>query len=478
MISPKAKMLSNRDKEYIHSKALDLLKNVGIQFNSSKALAILADAGCQIDGDKQVAKIPSELVEKSLKTLPSNFKMCALDPTNDFMCGDGQLYYTAPGQCIWFRDLETRQRRLATLDDLVTCNMLIEEMDEIQEWAPMVLPGDVDPSMQTLRVYQAALKQTTKHLLAGAEQISDVPYILQLMDVILGDRNFLKERPILSIVINPSSPLKNGGQLVDIILEFAPYKLPIFMQFLPLAGATSPVTLAGTVVQETAAFLGNMVLYQTAAPGWPIIWALATGVLDMKSGRFAGGPESVMMTFSLLEMSKYYGVPSNSFGSSSSEATYVGYKNGMEAMFGLVMFGALGGVDNFWWPADMDGFNLMDLANVILAKEPVRQIDRLKRGMILDDEYTMLETMIKVGHEGKYLSEASTRKYFKREHLLPDLFPRDTIEAWEARNETEDDIALVRINEMLSVHEPKEMPPEIEKEIDKIVDAAEKAYSE
>lgn len=65
--------------------------------------------------------------------------------------------------------------------------------------------------------------------------------------------------------------------------------MPIFLQFLPLAGATPPVTLAGTVLQENAAFLGNITLFQLAEPGLPIIWAAAAGVIDMRTGRYVGG---------------------------------------------------------------------------------------------------------------------------------------------------------------------------------------------
>jgi trimethylamine--corrinoid protein Co-methyltransferase len=478
MLTPHATMLSKQDKQTIHEKSLVLLQKVGVKFNSKKAIDILADAGCDVDKDELIARFPPEVIEQAIKSLPSQFPKAAMDPAKDFVCGDGNLYYTAPGQCPYFRDLETRERRPATLKDLEVCTKLVEELDLIQEMCPMVLPDDVHPSMRGLRAYEMILKYSTKHTLGGSEQLRDVPYILELMDVILGDRSKLKERPIMTLVINPSSPLLNGGTLVDVVLEFTEFKLPIFLQFLPLAGATSPITLAGTVVQSNAEFLGNIALYQTASPGWPIIWALATGALDMRSGRYVGGAESVLMTFALIEMAKFYGVPCNSFGSSSSEANSLGYQNGVEAMFGLVMFGAMGGVDNFWFPADMDGFNLMDLANVVLATEPMRQLEWLMKGMQLDDEHIMLDTMIRVGHEGSYLKEPSTKKYYKTEHLMPDLFPRETIEAWEARHQSEEELALERVRELLKNHKKKELPGEVEKEIDKIIAAAEKDFLE
>jgi trimethylamine:corrinoid methyltransferase-like protein len=97
--------------------------------------------------------------------------------------------------------------------------------------------------------------------------------------------------------------------------------------------------------------------------------------------------------------------------------------------------------------------------------------------MVLDDEHAMVDTIITLGHEGSYLKDKSTMKFFKQEHSLPDLFPRETFERLEARNQTEEALALERVNELLNQHEVKELSPEVVKEIDQIIAAAEKAYS-
>lgn len=475
MAMPTISFLSKEEKERIHAQSLDILQKVGIQFNSTRALKILEEAGCQVDWDERSAQFPSQLVEQALQTLPSQFLMAARDPAHDLICGDGQLYFTSSGQCPYFRDLETRVRRPATLDDLIICARLTEAMDEVQEWCPMVLPSDVSPAMRAMRAMEVTLLHTTKHLLGGAEARAEVPFVLECIDAVLGDRARLRERPIFTAIINPSSPLKNSGTLVDNILDFAPYRVPVFLQFLPLAGATSPVTLAGTVLQENAAFLGNITLFQLAEPGLPIIWAAAAGVIDMRTGRYVGGAEEVLMTLALIDMARFYGVPCNSFAASSSEAFGPGYQNAMETMFGLVVYSALANVDNLWWPADLDGFNLMDLASVVLSTEAVRQVDRMRKGMSLDDEHLMHDLIVKMRFEGKYLSERSTRKYFRQEHLMPDLFPRQTYESWEEKGQSEEDVALARVRELLDSHEPPTVAPEVRRELERIMAAAEAA---
>ena len=475
---PSISLLGQDEKERIHSQSLEILEQVGIQFNSERALTALEEAGCQVDRDEGWARMPAELVQQALDSLPSEFPLAALDPAHDLVCGDGQLYYTSAGQCPWFRDLESRERRPATLEDLKLCARLTQSMDEVQEWAAMVLPSDISPGMRLMRAIEVTLLHTSKHFLGAAERREEMALLLECMDAVLGDRARLRERPIFSMVINPSSPLKNGGVLVDNVLDLAPYRVPIFLQFLPLAGATAPVTLAGTVLQENAAFLGNITLYQVAAPGWPIIWAAAAGSMDMRTGRYVGGPEQILMTLALIEMARFYGVPCNSFAASSSEAFGPSFQNGMETTFGLVVYAALANVDNLWWPADLDGFNLMDPASVVLATETVRQMRRMRQGIVLDEEHLMHDDILRMGFDGKYLSERSTKRYFRKEHLLPDLFPRQTYESWEAQGQSEEQVALARVQELLREYELPTVAPEVRRELARIMKVAEKTLTQ
>jgi trimethylamine--corrinoid protein Co-methyltransferase len=470
---PKITLLSQEEKEEIHEKSLDLLQKVGIQFNSKRAISILADAGCEVNLENLSAKFPPHLVEKALETLPSSFLLAARDPEKDFIMGDGGLYFTAPGVCPWITDLDTGERRLATLDDMIQSAHLAEAIDEINQWVPFVLPSDVPPKMRGLRALQVTLLHTSKNFFGATERLETVPYFLECIDAVLGDRSNLLQRPIFHAIINPSSPLQNGSMLVDGLLEFTPYKPPIFLQFLPLAGATAPITLAGTVLEENTAFLGNMTLYQIIQPGWPILWAAAAGVMDMRSGRYVGGPEALLMTLALDEMAKFYNVPVNNFASSSSEAFGIGFQNGLEMTMGLVTQ-VLAGVDNFWWPSDMDGFNLIDFADVVLGREVIRQVKRLREGFQLDDEHFLFDVIKEMGFKGEYLGDPSTKKYFRQEHLLPDLFPRESYEAWEAKGQSEREMAVARVKEILAAHQPVQVHRDVKKELDRIMSAAEK----
>jgi trimethylamine--corrinoid protein Co-methyltransferase len=477
MPSLKLTLLNNDEKERIHGRALNLLKEVGIKFGSEDALEILADAGCEVDAAKLSAKIPSDLVEKALETAPSNVFLAARNPERDLHLGEGGPYFLSAAQSVFFRDLETRERRASTLEDVRMCAVVCDALDEIDEFCPMVAPNDVTPIMRGLRTGQVAYSNTSKHVVGGFGALETLPYQMEIMDALLGDRAKLKERPIVTHVINDVSPLQKDGHLVDVTLALREYQVPVLLYYMPLAGSTAPVTLAGTVLEMTANMLSSVVLYQLVQPGWPIIWGTGPGTMDMRSGRFAGGPEAALMSIAHVEMAKYYGLPTISGAISGWESKQIDFQSGLDALMGVLPV-VLAGADSVWGPGDLDGANFVDLPFLIVAAEVVRQLRRLLEGIKMDEERFLFDTIVKMGFQGEYLGDPSTKKYFREEHLLPGLFPRESFESWVARGQTEEEMAIARVKEILATHKPEPLPEDVSTEIDRVVNAAEKALME
>ncbi|MBL7163507.1 MAG: trimethylamine methyltransferase family protein [Anaerolineales bacterium] len=469
-------LFSEEERQRIHGRILDVLQDVGVKFGSIQALEILGDAGCEVDKEELSAKIPPRLVEKALETVPRSFRLAARDPEKDVIYGEGGPYFLSAAQSVFYRDLETRERRVATLEDLTHVTILCDALDEIDLFCPMIAPNDVHPYMRGLRAGQVAFHNTDKHIVGGVGALETLPYHLEIWDAILGDRARLKERPMMTHIINDVSPLQKDGNLVDVTLALSDYQFPILLYYMPMAGSTAPVTLAGTLIEMTANMLASVVLYQLIQPGWPIIWGAGPGTLDMKSGRFAGGAEAALISIGQVELAQFYGLPSMSGWIGSYESKEVDFQSGMDATLGVVPV-ILAGADGIWGPGDLDGSNLVDLPYVLVGTELVQQLKRLKRGIAFDDEHFLFDVIAKMRFQGDYLADPSTKKYFRQEHLLPNLFPRESYESWEARGQTEEEMALARVQQILKTHQPTPLPDEVGKEIDRIINAAEEALT-
>ncbi len=79
------------------------------------------------------------------------------------------------------------------------------------------------------------------------------------------------------------------------------------------------------------------------------------------------------------------------------------------------------------------------------------------------------------GARDEYLAHPSTKRYFRQEHLRPEIFPRESYEAWERRGRSEETLAVNRVKEVLAEPEPSRLPEHVSKELDCILMAARKA---
>lgn len=467
-------LLGEQEKQRIHGRALDVLARVGIKFNSHQALDILEAAGCTVNRDQLSAKIPSRLVEQALQTVPHRVKLAALDPRWDLEYGSGKLYCISSSGTPRIRDLDTLEMRSSTSQDLMDCATVIDALDDVDEWCPMVVPGDVHPRLRGLRIFQISHTITRKHLLKSVVPW-ELPYVLEMMDAILGDRARLKERPIFSLTYDDIEPLQKDGNYIDAALALSDLNVPITPYQMVLSGATTPATLAGSMLVMTANFLGTVVLFQLKQPGLGIIWGGAPTVLDMRVGLAAAEVEAALMAVAHVEMAKYYGIPCLSLGCFTG-AKAMGFQAGMDTVFGSAL-PALAGADAIYGPASLDTESLTDLPVMLLGTEVLRQIRRLVQGMQVDEEHLLFDAIAAMGFRADYLADPTTRRYFRQEHLLPKLYPRESYDTWRVRGQSEQQMAVTKVKEILGTHRPEPLSPEVCAELARIMAAAEKALT-
>jgi trimethylamine:corrinoid methyltransferase-like protein len=153
---------------------------------------------------------------------------------------------------------------------------------------------------------------TSKHVLHGdlyGEAALDA--FIDMAAVVVGGRDKLRERPIVSSGGCPSSPLQLGENLCDIIIGCARAGIPAMVLSMALAGATGPVTLAGTLVTHNAEVLSGLVLHQLTVPGAPFIYGSSTTMMDMTYATApVGCPELGMVGAAAAALARYYLLPS------------------------------------------------------------------------------------------------------------------------------------------------------------------------
>ena len=121
----------------------------------------------------------------------------------------------------------------------------------------------------------------------------------------------LRRRPLVSALVCPTSPLELHTHTAEIIIECAKAGVPVNVLSMAMSGASSPVTVGGTLVTHNAEVLSGIVLAQITNPGTPVIYGSSSTTFDMRHGTaVVGVPEMAMISAAAADLANYYGLPS------------------------------------------------------------------------------------------------------------------------------------------------------------------------
>ena len=456
----------------IHQAALDLLQDVGVKVASKPGEEMLCEAGQQIDASTGAVRISQELVEQCLSTVPSQVLLAGRDESRDVVLGTGKVHTCLDGQGMYALDRDSGQRRPSELRDLVAATRLSDALDGVDYLWPNVVPTDVPQSVRTYVESAVGFIHTSRHNQHEIKGIDEVPYLLEMFDILLGDRRRHAERPIFSVTCCPVSPLQHESDMTTASLELARNDVPVVVMPMPLAGATAPVTLAGTLAMLLAEFLSGVALYQLARPGLPMILGIGATILDMRTGLYsAGAPELSLLNIAMTQIGKHLGVPVMAQGlvtdakAPGAQASYEKAVNGLSAF--------MAGSDVVNGVGLLDSSQLLSLEQMVIDDEIVKMLRRIERGFEIDDEHLMLDLVAEMGHGGHFLGQRRTLKYLRKgEHFLPGISFRGPYQAWEESGYDEVATAREQADRLLKEHEVLPITPEAERAIEELVKRA------
>jgi trimethylamine--corrinoid protein Co-methyltransferase len=238
----------------------------------------------------------------------------------------------------------------------------------------------------------------------------------------------------------------------EAIIYFSELGLPVYPTIVPNGGLTSPMSMAGTLVQGNAEFLAAALLMQMVHECTPTIYATLPTVADMRTGAYAsGGIECGMLHMAFAQMARFYDVPCGGYiGLTNSKVNdaQMGYETGMSAVAGI-----LAGVDMLNMGGLLDALKAFDFAKAVIDDEISQMLKRMKRGIAFNEEELALDVIAQVKPGGSFLMSPHTVKRMKTEALLTKLADRDARPIWEKKGSMDAEAhAMQRVNEILAQH--------------------------
>jgi trimethylamine--corrinoid protein Co-methyltransferase len=471
------KQLSREEMRRIDEASLDVLSTVGVLVPHSETLRRFAEAGAHVDMEKQLVKIPAELVRRSLASAGKEYTLYGRDESKQARFGRGERNYNSSGgQAHWLDD-DTKERRFAALDDVDTASRLGDALVPINIVGAMASPHDVPTQVQDVLVLSRMVKNTTKPVTLWLLNRKSGAFISEMLIALAGSEERAAARPLTCNFLEPISPLRFPFDGIDLLYEYARFPLPVSIGPMAQAGATGPVTLAGTLVQENAEILAGLCVTQLVREGTPVCYGGIPHIMDLRTTQTVfAGPEQALMAVAMVEMGRFYGLPVYiNVGLSDSKVPDA--QAGIEAGITL-MLGALAGADIFGHMGICGADQATSLSMLVMQSELIEYVERVMRGLTVNDETLAVDIIKKVGPGGDYLSESHTVEHMRREHWFPKLFDRDFFETWVDGGRRDMAARCREVKEsLLAANEVPPLDADVEREIVRIVGAARK-YAE
>ncbi|MHC4459202.1 MAG: trimethylamine methyltransferase family protein, partial [Planctomycetota bacterium] len=318
------KPLSPEDIETIHQAALTILENIGITYESGldAILEMLENEGATVDRDRARVFIPRDIVIAQADKAPGNVILYSRDGKNDLDLSRHRVYLGTGGAAIKILDLESGAARSSTLYDLYNLGRLVDGLDNIHFFLRPCIPTDIPETAYDVNCFFAGLKTTGKHVMGGLTNEEGFCEVLDLASMLAGGVDTLRNKPFISIITSFAiSPLKLCTQSTLIMQEAVRNGIPVALSSAPMAGSTSPLTMAGTLTQLHAEQLAGITICQLTATGAPILYAGIPGRANLSTMGYLGGSvECGMMNAAIHQMAHHINIPNyNSAGISDSK---------------------------------------------------------------------------------------------------------------------------------------------------------------
>lgn len=459
-----AALLTQEQVEKIHDASLEILEETGLKVRYEPARDLFKMHGCNVDDER--VRFPHAVVEKYRKMVPPSFTFRGRDPKFDKKIPQDSPVIVTASSAPDIIDPVTGVERRAESKDIAQIAHLINELPGYDIFSISTLADDAPADQFTISRLYPAIKYCLKPIRVTTTDMKDTLSVMEMAYMVAGGEEAYKAHPFLTHHYCPVvSPLTMDKLSTENVMFFAKEGLPVYPTIVPNAGLTSPMSMAGTLVQGNAEFLSALVLMQMVKEGTPTIYATLGTVADMRSGAYtSGGIECGMLHMAFAQMARFYNVPAGGYvGLTNSKVNdaQAGYETGMSGIAGL-----LGGMDMFNIGGLIDALKTFDFAKAVIDDEMAQMMKRVKRGISFSDNDLGLDLIKEIGPGGSFITVKHTISRMKTEAVMTKMADRDARTIWEKKGATDIHAkAMKRAKEIMANNTEPLISPELDEKI-------------
>lgn len=464
--------LSELEVEEIHEASINILENLGVKIDDSKLRNSLYHIGAEVNGNR--VKFKKDLVEKVLGGIVKEIT---------FQGRNGKRVDVKPGHVVSHSsggipsiiDMDTQKRRKADLDDFIKALRVMDNLDYLDMPCALFYPDNVPGEISQIRQFEHMLKYTTKPIYGpGVSSPGEAKYIIELYKLFSNEKSSVKNEYLGLLGISSESPLYFPKEITDTMNSIIKEGIPVVMLAAPVAGISSPYTLAGGIAQMNAEILAFTVIAYSINPKAPLIYGARLNYPNMKNGLSIWGlPEIGISNAVVAQLARSYGFLTDVYGFSCTSCAFdnqIGYEKAINGLLPVIA-----GANMISGFGSMASLMVASFEQLVIDNETFAMLKKVQKGIKVNRDTLALEVISRViEKEDTFLTQEHTIKYLRDgEIFIPKLGFDNSWNEWEALGQKDIRLkAKETVQEILKNDCLEPLPREIDREINKIVDKA------
>lgn len=457
--------LDSNALQQIDQTTRSILSDIGMADTPDCVVEPVTDAGGYLDDNGRL-RFPPELIDKALNGFKRDFTLCGQDEENDIQLGVGRVHTGSGGAAPLILDLDSGQYRESTLKDLYDAARLVDNLDNIHFFSRSMTARDMpNVRLLDLNTAYACLAGTRKHVISAATEAANIEEIAKMCYAIAGSQEAFLARPFLSMHCNMSvPPLRFDPESCQIAAAAVRFGIPLHSNTFGQMGASSPVTLAGSIAQTIAETLAGMIFAWLLNPEAKITFGARTMLTDLRTGAMSGGSaEGAIATAATIQMANYYGLP-NSVIAGATDSKIADAQSGYEKSL-TVTLAAQAGSNLITQACGMQA-SLMGCAleSYVIDNDMLGTILKSLSGVSVNEETLALSSIEEVVHgDGHFLGRDETLARMQSDFVYPEIGDRRSIDEWVVDGARDiRSVAIDRTRQILKHHHPSHLSEDLD----------------
>ncbi|MDQ7824974.1 MAG: trimethylamine methyltransferase family protein [Candidatus Eremiobacteraeota bacterium] len=429
---PTLRLLPESLVSSIYEEALAILERAGVFIENEEAYRLLREAGMKADEEKKRVFITADLAKKSLASAPRKVVLYDVNGAPRVHMEGDRSHFVPGSAALNVLDPSSGAIRKPRTEDYATFSRVVNALEHIDAQSTSIICADVPEELADRYRLYVALHYCAKPVVTGTFREDAFKVMKDMLVAMRGSEEKLREQPLAIFDACPSPPLKWSHLTCQSVIDAARSGIPSEFISMPLAGATGPVTLVGSITQHVAETLSGVVISQLAAPGAPVIFGGSPSVFDMRKGTTPmGAIETMMIDASYAQVGKFLGLPTHAY-MGLSDAKRLDYQGGLESSAGI-MLAALTGINMISGAGMHDFESCQSIQKLVMDNEICGMAKRLTRGVEAVSHPMALDILMDVTHRGmNFLSHPTTLSQFRHEFYFPSpVIDRANLGDWE-----------------------------------------------